>query len=94
VAAVAEKTRTVRVEVLRRWRGSAVNEREECGIPLALAEELAAMDPPAVRIISREAVPDTEGKNGDPWAVAGGSNPLYELILELVTELKAKRGGK
>ncbi len=96
MAAVATETKSgiTEVEVLQRWRGSPVNALERCGIPDALAKELAGMNPPAVRII-REHVPPTEGigKNGQ----IGGDAPVNQidvmctLVRELVAELKSER---
>jgi len=102
--AVAVKTGVCEVEVLRRWRGSPVNgigpngePGEKCGIPEELAKNLAALDPPAVRIL-RHDVPPTEGISTD--GVIGGDaqltrgDALIELVTELVQELKLARGAK
>lgn len=96
-ATAAVKTGITEVEVLRRWRGSPVNGGERCGIPNELAEELARLDPPAVRII-RQDVPPTEGIDGE--GVIGGDaaktrgDALIELVGELVQELRLARGAK
>jgi len=90
-------TGVTEVEVLRRWQGSAVQPQEKCGIPQALAEQLANLDPPAVRII-RHNVPATEGI--DKEGVIGGDatrtrgDALIELVGELVQELRLARGPK
>jgi hypothetical protein len=80
------------VEVLRRWQGSTVNPLEKCGVPDALADQLAALDPPAVKILRRN-VPATEGIGADPWHGAG-NNALYELITVLIEEVRAGRHKK
>lgn len=91
------------VEVLRRWRGSPVNARtenapgEHCGVPDELADELAAMSPPCVRILRRN-VPATEGIGHD--GVMGSDKTenthavLIDLVRELVIELRTSRTRK
>jgi len=86
----------VKVKVLRRWHGSPVNKDEICGIPLSMATALATIPDlnggPAVEILSKEAVPATEGIGADPWFGTGGNQAaLYELVNELLAELKAER---
>lgn len=102
MAAVADEKTTglTEVEVIRRWKGSAVNPLEKCGIPDALADELASIPEslggPAVKIIRRN-VPRTEGIDAD--GVIGGdarrtrSDALIELVTELLQEMRLSRGG-
>lgn len=96
MAVVEEKAAVgiTEVEVITRWRGSPVNPLERCGIPDDLATELAAMNPPVVRIIRRN-VPPTAGIG--LGGKIGGDAPvnqtelLLSLVKELVEELKASR---
>ncbi len=91
-----ETDHIVKVRVIRRWQGATVNPDEVCGISLGLAETLAAIPRehggPAVQILSRDPVPSTAGTGADPWFGAGGNqSSLYELVSELLAQLRAAR---